>query len=96
MPPGSWWARGALPPKDIFVAPKFAVIELLVLPEYRGHGIGRTLHDELLKERHEPYATLAALPEADAYGMYLRWGWKLAGEVASEPPHSRAMTLQLR
>ncbi|GAA2095703.1 hypothetical protein GCM10009780_42520 [Actinomadura alba] len=71
------------------------MIELLVLPAYRGHEIGGTLHEELLRGRDEPYATLAALTEAPAYSLYLRWGWQPAGRITSEPPYSEAMLLAM-
>ncbi|GAA2089442.1 GNAT family N-acetyltransferase [Actinomadura alba] len=95
MPPGGWWACAPVPSPSISNAAKFAVIELLVLAPYRGHGIGRTLYDELLRDRDEPYATLAAVPEASAYSHYLRWGWQPAGRIASEPPYAEALVLAL-
>lgn len=57
LPAGVWWtSKGDPPPPEILDAPKFAVIELNVATPWRGRGIGRALHDALLRDRPEPYA----------------------------------------
>jgi ribosomal protein S18 acetylase RimI-like enzyme len=58
-------------------------MELAVLPDRRGKGIGRALMDELLAERDEPYALLTVNPAADARRLYERLGWR---HVASTKP----------
>lgn len=72
------------------------MIELVVNKPERGHGLGRRLLDELLAGRPERFATLASVIDADAYGMYLRWGWVKVGEFRAEPPFSDALVLELR
>lgn len=95
MPPGTWWGNASSPPPEVLEAPKVAVIELIVSKAERGRGIGRALLDALLGDRPERYATLAAVLGADAYDMYLRWGWQKAGEFRAEPPFSDALVLPL-
>lgn len=92
---GTWWANASSPPPVVLEASKFAVIELVVDRAERGHGIGRALLDDLLGDRPERYATLAAVLGAISYDMYLRWGWMKAGEFRIEPPFSDALVLGL-
>lgn len=96
MMPGAWWANASPPPREVLDADKFAVVELVVSRPERGQGLGRRLLDGLLAGRAERFATLAAVVEADAYGMYLRWGWEKVGEFRVEPPFSDALVLPLR
>ncbi|WP_395103674.1 GNAT family N-acetyltransferase [Actinomadura sp. SCN-SB] len=95
MPPGAWWAAASRPSAAILAAPKFAVIELMVDRPRRREGIGRALLSALLDNRPEPYATLAAVVNADAYGWYLRNGWRKTGEFRVEPPFADALLLDL-
>lgn len=91
---GSTWWRGLTPkPQEGFAEEtgdrSFAVIELGVLPQDRGKGLGRRLLNELLNDRHEERATLATDPRAaETQRMYERWGWLKAGRVpaASDAP----------
>lgn len=96
MLPGAWWRNASAPPDEVRAADKFAVIELAVAEPERGRGLGRMLLDGLLADRTERYATLAVVIGADAYGMYLRWGWKKVAEFRVEPPFSDALLLPLR
>jgi GNAT superfamily N-acetyltransferase len=60
----------------------FALSELMVRDPWRGQGIARRLHDELLAGRQEERATLFALPYNDtAQAAYLKWGWQKAAKV---------------
>jgi len=82
---GHWWANTTTPSADFLNAAKFAVIELDVRQKYRGQGWGRALLDKLLAERHEDFATLAAVRGGTAQAMYERWGWYSAGAFNGEP-----------
>lgn len=77
---GQWWSGETTPPpQEVLAATKFAVIELVLLRQWRGRGIGRQLLDQLLGDRPEPYATLCSLPEAPVRKLYQRWGWTQFG-----------------
>jgi GNAT superfamily N-acetyltransferase len=93
---GRWWAHSADPPREVFRASKFAVIELDVQRIYRGHGLGRRLLTELLASRTEQFATLAAIPDSPAQAMYLLWGWQKVGIIGGEGPVMDAMLLPLQ
>jgi ribosomal protein S18 acetylase RimI-like enzyme len=84
--PNLWWANAPHPSSEVLAATKIAVIELNVLPHYRGQGWGRTLMEELLADRPEEYATLAVIRNSAAQDMYRRWGWGIAGAFDDEPP----------
>lgn len=95
MPPGAWWKNASKPAAEVLEADKFAVVELVVSKTERGRGLGRRLMNALLAGRPERYATLAAVLDADAYDMYLRWGWSKAAEFRNEPPFSDALVLRV-
>ncbi len=60
----------------------FALSELMVAEKWRGRGLGRALHDELLADRLEERATLLVEHDnATARDAYLRWGWSKFGDV---------------
>jgi GNAT superfamily N-acetyltransferase len=92
---GRWWADAGQPPEHILQATKFAVIELDVLPAYRGRGWAKLLLNTLLSERSEVYATLAVLPGSQAQAMYERWGWSKLGTIGGEGPVMDAMVVEL-
>jgi ribosomal protein S18 acetylase RimI-like enzyme len=96
MEPGAWWAAASRPSDDVMGSRKFAVIELMVHRAHRRQGIGQALLTLLLGDRPEPYATLVAVLNAEAYGWYLRNGWRKAGELRLEPPYADALLLPLR
>lgn len=97
--PDGWWKGVTVtpPPPEMQGLPKFAVIELVVVHEHRGHGYARLLVDTLLADRPDPYATLLANRSAPAHTMYQRWGWTKVGEVQSYAhwPVDDALALRL-
>ncbi|MCK2219677.1 GNAT family N-acetyltransferase [Actinomadura sp. ATCC 31491] len=98
MEAGRWWGGETTePPSEVLDAPKFAVIELDLLPEHRGLGVGKRLLGELLDGRTEPWATLLSRPDTPAHGMYRRWGWRVVGTVRPAPDAvvADAMVVQL-
>ncbi|OPG10593.1 GNAT family N-acetyltransferase [Microbispora sp. GKU 823] len=86
FPAGRWWGGETTPgPAEVVAADKYAVIELNLVKEYRGQGIGGRLLGELLEGRPEPYATLLSRPEAAAHAIYEHWGWKVVGTCRPAP-----------
>ncbi len=60
--------------------------ELLVLPGYRGLGLGRQLHDRMTGQRPEPWVTLTCIPDNQpAHAAYLRWGYQILGRIRHTP-----------
>lgn len=93
---GSGETCEAIHAPEVLAASKFAVIELDVVKSYRGQGLGKALLQEILANRHERFATLAALPGTQAHAMYLRWGWRNVGIIGGAGPVMDAMLLPLR
>ncbi len=64
----------------------FTLMEFAVLKPWRGYGIGKAMHDALLKRRDEPLALLTVRPDADkAQAAYAAWGWLRIGHRPREP-----------
>ncbi|HEX6358853.1 GNAT family N-acetyltransferase [Actinophytocola sp.] len=82
---GWWHPRAATPAPADVCWPLFYVYELAVVPELRGQGHGRGLLDELLADRTERCAVLAASTKAPARELYRRWGWVKVGELTGPP-----------
>ncbi len=93
-----WWSDIEPPSAAVLDATKFAVIELDVHEDFRRRGLGKALMDQLLTDRPEPYATLAATVGRNAHDMCRddlsrrlrsvvqrrrRWACSIAGGVAS-------------
>ncbi|WP_431886758.1 GNAT family N-acetyltransferase [Micromonospora wenchangensis] len=95
-----WWGGTSTPhpPAEVVAGTKFAVIELVVHPDWRGQGLGRTLLDNLLDQRPERYAILLAEPTAPARQIYHRWGWQQLGDVqpTTDAPHLNALVRPLK
>jgi GNAT superfamily N-acetyltransferase len=80
-PSSSWWRELTTPvPADVTAehpGRTFALTELLVRASWRRQGIGRALHDLLLRNRPEERATLIVLPAATpAQTAFQNWGWR--------------------
>ncbi len=92
LPAGSAWWRGIVEPlEDEFTTETgsrtFAVIDYGVLPQSRGRGIGRLVHDELLGGSGAERATLSVRPTAtETQAIYRHWGWRRVGHEVMDPP----------
>jgi GNAT superfamily N-acetyltransferase len=80
-PSTSWWRDLTTTVPDDVTAEHpgrtFALVELLVRPSWRRQGIGRTLHDLILRGRSEERATLVVAPAATAAQQAFQgWGWR--------------------
>lgn len=65
----------------------FALIDYGVLPAWRGHGVGRMIHDELLGGSGAERATLSVQPKAEqTQAIYRRWGWRKVASIKMDPP----------
>jgi ribosomal protein S18 acetylase RimI-like enzyme len=65
---------------DEWVGGHFELVELAVLPEYRGQGVGRALHDKLLESVTGRCLLSTTDDPADpAVRLYLSSGWRKLG-----------------
>ncbi|MGO8958856.1 MAG: GNAT family N-acetyltransferase [Streptosporangiaceae bacterium] len=94
-PATSWWRYLTTPLPDEITAEHpgrtFALIELLVRASWRRQGIGRSLHDLLLRNRREERATLIVAPAATpALTAFQSWGWRKVARTREPGPGSLA------
>jgi GNAT superfamily N-acetyltransferase len=84
-----WWARITTPhPATHPTAPAVAVKEIGVVTSWRGQGVARRIHDDLLAARSESYATLMVNPAAGdgkVQRLYQEWGYSVIGDVQPSP-----------
>lgn len=76
----------------------FVVMELAVVADQRGRGVGRALHTALLDGVSAERVTLAVRPEAPAAAWYERLGYQLVGltQPWDGAPVYRSMVKPLR
>ncbi|MBT2487333.1 GNAT family N-acetyltransferase [Streptomyces sp. ISL-96] len=88
-PGDRWWKRMTTPPPSRYAArDAVAVKEIGVIPSWRGIGVARQMHDELLTHRAEPHTTLMVNPaagEGKVMRLYEGWGYKEIGVVQPAP-----------
>lgn len=85
LPENARWWTGMLTetPADLLRetgSRTFALCEIMTRESWRGTGIGRALHDEILAGRKEERATLLVEPENSARDIYTHWGWEKIGQ----------------
>ncbi|MFE1171659.1 GNAT family N-acetyltransferase [Streptomyces sp. NPDC058773] len=89
QPDDRWWARMSTPVPALYTAaPAVAVKEIGVTTPWRGRGVARCIHDALLANRSERYATLMVNPAAGdgkVQRLYEGWGYAVIGEVQPSP-----------
>lgn len=89
--PGTGWWNGMVEPLPEEVTAEtgertFALVDMGVLPDHRGRGIGRALHDALIGGCGARRATLAVEPRLEAnQRLYRSWGWRCAGRLTGAP-----------
>ncbi len=86
-----WWTGLADPVSEKFAREDgtrtFALIDYGVLPAWRGLGVGRAIHDELLAGSGARRATLSVQPKAaETEEIYRRWGWRNVSVKKMDPP----------
>jgi GNAT superfamily N-acetyltransferase len=98
-----WWAslHDVLPDearKAAEAGDVFWLRELMVLPEHTNQGIGRALHDEMVKGRAESWTTLTCITDNQpARDAYPRWGYEVLPQTikhAEESPVYDPMLLR--
>lgn len=66
------------------------LFELMLLPAYRGVGLSRRLHDELLGARAESRVSLLVDPAHDkVLALYEDWGYRRVGDAQPFPDSPR-------
>lgn len=82
-----WW-DGAVDRLDVDTVERpgrtLAIIEIAVLADYRGGGVGRQLHDLVLNADYEERATLLVRPEPEvesARRLYRSSGYRKVGQM---------------
>ncbi|MEO3852629.1 GNAT family N-acetyltransferase [Streptomyces sp. B8F3] len=76
----------------------FMVCENMLLPQWRGRGVSKLMHNELMRHRQEERAELLVRRERPRLrAMYERWGYQQVGEKLPFPdaPLYDVMVLQL-
>ncbi|MEV6927081.1 GNAT family N-acetyltransferase [Dactylosporangium sp. NPDC051485] len=94
FPPGRWWRSASTEPERTRGHQKFAILEWVVLPQWRRQGVGSCLFACLLNGRTEPFGTLCSNPRSAARGIYRTWGWKQVGTTA--PPNIAPMDVLIK
>jgi GNAT superfamily N-acetyltransferase len=100
-PSTSWWRHltSALP-EDVTAeraGRTFALVELMVRASWRRQGIGRYVHDLILRDRAEERATLVVPPAASAAQSALHeWGWQRIARTRGPDPGSPALDVLVK
>ncbi|MEU0841850.1 GNAT family N-acetyltransferase [Streptomyces sp. NPDC005962] len=77
----------------------FGLCEIMVRLPWRGKGVARGIHDELMRQRAEERASLLVDHERrKVRALYEKWGYRLVGEIQpfSDSPRYDALVLPLR
>jgi GNAT superfamily N-acetyltransferase len=85
-----YWATLTPPPDDNFAHEDgertFVLFEFMILPDWRGTGASRVVHDALLAGRPEPRVSLAVENDHPRVrALYQRWGYQLVGQRTPTP-----------
>ncbi|MET8627424.1 GNAT family N-acetyltransferase [Kitasatospora sp. NPDC004669] len=84
-----WWTRMNRPmAAEVTSLPTLALKEIGVRAPWRGTGVARRIHEELLSDRTEPQVTLMVNPAAGngkVVSLYETWGYKAVNEVQPSP-----------
>ena len=101
QPSTPWWNHLTAPlPAEVTTenpGRTFALVELLVRPQWRRRGIAQAMHDLLLKDRPEERATLTVLPAAaPAQAAYQKWAWRKVAQKRNPLPGSPLFDVMLR
>ncbi|MCX5381077.1 GNAT family N-acetyltransferase [Streptomyces sp. NBC_00091] len=93
-----WWKRIGDVDAEYTSSPALALKEIGVTVPYRGTGLARRVHDELLAGREERYVSLMVNPaagEGKVQRVYESWGYEAIGAVQPSPD-SPVLTAMVR
>jgi GNAT superfamily N-acetyltransferase len=99
---GGWW-NGLQTPADPELIHEdgtrtLGLFEIMVRAPWRGQGIARGIHDELMRQRHEKRAALTVeQTHPRVRALYESWGYYKVGEIkpTDDSPLYDAMLLDL-
>lgn len=99
-PSTSWWQELTRPLPGPVTAEHpgrtFALLDLAVRASWRRQGIGRTLHDLVMRGRPEERATLTVPQDAAAARQAFRaWGWQAVARTRGRHPGAPARDVLL-
>lgn len=92
-PSTDWWRYLTTPlPGEVTAehpGRTFALVKLVIRASWRRQGIGRALHDLILRDRPEERAALTVPPVAtSAQNAFRNWGWRKVARTRGEQPGS--------
>lgn len=80
--PGEWWhdqvsEAMTAEQRELWLRPgHFELVELMVDPAYRRRGLGRALHDEVLRGHEGPAVLSTQTDNREALSLYRALGWQ--------------------
>lgn len=88
--PGQWWHDMVLRNVDPQTARRwlrdsYELVEVAVLPEFQGCGIGVALIERLLRGRPEATCVLSTRTDSRAHQLYRRLGFEVISEMSFAP-----------
>ncbi|WP_369149422.1 GNAT family N-acetyltransferase [Streptomyces sp. R44] len=93
-----WWTRMGEVDAGFSGSPALALKEIGVTVPYRGTGLARRIHDELLAGRSETYVSLmvnAAAGDGKVQRVYESWGYQVIG-MSQPSPESPLLSAMIR
>lgn len=94
QPDDRWWRRMTTPlPEGCTSRPTVALKEIMLRVPWRGTGIARRIHDELLAARPEEQVSLLVNPlagDGKVKALYEHWGY---WEISSQQPSAEGPVL---
>ncbi|MQS11827.1 GNAT family N-acetyltransferase [Streptomyces kaniharaensis] len=96
-PDDRWWKRMTEPlPDGLTEVPTVALKEIGVRTPWRGTGVARRIHDELLSGRTENHVTLLANPlagDGKVEALYESWGYETFNSQQPSPESPRLIAM---
>ncbi|WP_282697572.1 GNAT family N-acetyltransferase [Streptomyces sp. CC208A] len=93
-----WWTRMGEVDTEFTGSPALALKEIGVTVPYRGTGLARRIHDELIAGRSEAHVSLmvnAAAGDGKVQRVYESWGYRVIG-TSRPSPESPLLSAMIR